>query len=173
MWSDVKEQVSTLEHAELVRLIRELYKLTVSNQNFLNTRFGPSDLKPYIETIDDCMYPAGRRQDWSVKVALAKRAIREFTKAKPSDHQGAAELKTYFIERGIEFCIDHGYFHEPLCQAFLRMYISAIDTIQKVPREHQDGFRRRLRALVNSIGEIHEAFEDAFRDQYENSFAEE
>ena len=168
MWSDIKKKVLTLDSNDLVNLVGELYRLTGTNQNFLNTRFGHGVLKPYLDTIDGCMYPTANRLD--VKVALAKRAISEYLKAMPTDYGGEAELKTYFIERGTEFCIDYAYFHEPLCQAFLRMYISAIDTIQRLPLEEQGGFRQRLKVIATSVGEIDETFEDAFREQYENSF---
>lgn len=172
MWSDIKGQISNLENAELIQLIGELYRLTATNQKFLSARFASADLKLYLDTIDEGMYPDANRRDWSVKVASAKRVISEYTRAVPADHDGAAELKIFFVERGIEFCLDHGYFHEPLCQALLRMYISAIGSVQNLPVEELSKFRSRLQAIIPSISEIDETFGDAFRQQYENSIAE-
>ena len=71
-WSGVKEQVSRLEHVDLVRLVGNLYRLDKANRDFLHARFANDEraLGVYREIIDRCMYPDVSR-DWTVKVAEA------------------------------------------------------------------------------------------------------
>ncbi|MFC1835983.1 hypothetical protein ACFL2Q_14895 [Thermodesulfobacteriota bacterium] len=81
-WSDVKSAVVGLVKKQLVKLIRDLYRLSKQNQSFLAARFalGEDPLAPYKKTIRDCMYPDVMK-DEPVQSAKAKRAISDYSKA--------------------------------------------------------------------------------------------
>jgi hypothetical protein len=71
-----------LEHNEILQVVRDPYQLAKTNKDFLHARFliGDDPLKPYKDTIKDCMYPNVMR-DKPLRISLAKRAISEYSKA--------------------------------------------------------------------------------------------
>ena len=171
-WSDIKKQISALEQAELVRLVRSLYELGKSNRDFLRARFAKADdgLHPYREVIDRCLYPDVNRS-WSFQVAEAKRAISHYTKAVPEDRKGAADLMTYFVECGTRFCLDYQYLDDdPLFLALLRMFDRAVRAVLELPETDRDDFRQRLREIVISSSEMTWGYYEELSDQYDNAF---
>ena len=168
-WSNIKRHLTTLDNRELVRLIGELHGLSNANRNFLDARFGDQDLaiEAYRRIVDECMYPDTRRR-WSLEVAQAKRAVREYEKAS-GDLRGTADLMVYFVERGVEFCSDHGYVEDALQGALLRMYAQVIHAVQSLPKPVLGVFRERLAAVVKSA-EYDPVFWEAVREIYDDAF---
>ena len=171
-WTDVKVQISKLEHADLVRLVGSLYQLGKVNRNFLHARFVSAEdrQRAHREVIDQCMYPDANR-DWTFRIVEAKRAIGQYKKAVPDDRRGAADLMTYFVECGTRFCVDHQYLDdEPLCRTFLRMFDRAIRTVLELPEAERDEFRLRLREIVDSSTDMLWGYREELWDQYDDAF---
>ncbi len=171
-WTDVKEQISKLEHVDLVRLVGSLYQLGKVNRDFLHARFASTQdrLRVYREVIDQCMYPDANR-DWSFRIVEAKRAIGQYKKAVPDDRRGAADLMTYFVECGTRFCVDHQYLDdEPLCRTLLRMFDRAIRAALELPEADRGEFRLRLREIVDSSTDMIWGYWEELSDQYDNAF---
>ncbi len=149
-WSDIKHQLNDLDDRELVRVIGALHKLSQSNRDFLDARFGFHEvaINSYRKTIDECMYPDTRRR-WSIRLAEAQRAIRQYQQAS-GDQLGATDLMVYGVERAIEFCSDHHYVEDALQKSLLGLYDRAISSVHSLPEPNREVFRERLSRAVDS-----------------------
>ena len=168
-WSDIKRPLSALNERELVRVISDLYKLSKTNRNFLDARFGSQDvaIDAYRKIVDECMYPDTRR-GWSVQIARAQRAVSQYQKAS-RDQLGTTHLMVCCVELGIEFCRDHAYVEEALQESLLRMYTRAISEVQSLPESDWGAFRERLEAAAESA-EYDPVFWEAVREIYDDGF---
>lgn len=148
-WSDLKRQLTQLDHSALLGLIHDLYAASSANQAFLNARFalGGDALKPYKATISRWVCPnVLRNQD--VSVSKAKKAISEYKKA-VGRPEGVAELSVFYVECCAEllgYCgmDDAGYF-----TALVRTFEQALVEIQKLGPEQQAQFVDRLERVVH------------------------
>lgn len=148
-WTDLKRQLTQLDHSALLKLIQDLYAASSANQAFLNARFALDEnvLKPYKATISRWVCPNVLRNQ-EVSVSKAKKAISEYKKA-VGRPEGLAELSVFYVESCAEllgYCgmDDAGYFN-----ALVRVFEQALVEIQKLEPEQQTPFLERLERVVH------------------------
>jgi len=165
-WSDVKPRVRSLEAAELVNLIRDLYRLSEDNRSFLHARFGIGEdpLAPYKAIIEASLYPDVMR-DRPIRIRDAERAISHYSRAVDTS-PGLLELMVYFVEEGNAFAVDFVDIGEPFYEALLRMYDKAIACLLKQDSTIIRSYLPRLRAIVDSSSDIGWGYHDALSDLY-------
>jgi len=169
-WSDVKAAMTDLDQKHLLKLISDLYHLSIENQAFLHARFsiGVDPLAPYKKTIGACMYP-DVYADRHIQIAEAKKAISAYSKA-VGDPVGEAELMTFFVECGNSFTVDFGDIDEAFYDALNRMYRRAIEKVLSLPEDQRTGFRKRLEAIMTSSSHIGWGYHDTLCDDYHEAF---
>lgn len=148
-WSDLKRQLSELDHAALLRLIQDLYAASTNNQTFLHARFalGEDALEPYKATIHRWVCPdVMRNQD--ISIAKAKKAISDYRKAigRPEE---LAELIVFYCESCmnlLDYCgmEDEGYFN-----ALVRMFEQGLKVIDTLDPSLQEDLINRLDRVRN------------------------
>lgn len=162
--------MSGLDDRELIRTIQALYKLSPSNRDFLDARFGFHEIaiSGYRKTIDECMYPDTRR-GWSVRVGDAQRAMRHYQQAS-GDLVGTTELMIYGVERAIEFCSDHAYVEDALQKLLLGLYARAISGVHEFPESRKEDFRKRFAKIVDDTMAYDTVFSEALWEIYDEAF---
>ena len=164
-WTDIKARLSGFDRRGLMGLIQDLYAAHKENRTFLHARFGVGGdaLRPYKETLDDCLWPdVFRNQDTSV--AKAKQAISNYRKA-VGDPAGLAELMVFYCERAAGFCDDLRNQDEGYFDALVRMFEQALKIIGQLPAPDRDVLIARLdrvRVISHKFGY---AFYPGWRDQ--------
>lgn len=143
-WTDLKGQLTDLDHPALLSLIQDLYAASKNNQTFLHARFalGEDVLEPYKATIDRWVCPdVMRNQD--ISVAKAKKAISDYKKAigRP---EGLAELTVFFCESCANFLGFCSVDYEDYFNALVRMYEQALKAIVVLEPGQQEAFVERL-----------------------------
>lgn len=169
-WNDVKRAISDIDYKEQVKLIRDLYRLSNTNKDFMHARFeiGDDPLSPYRDIIEDSLYP-DVMYDKPIRISRAKRAVSEYSKA-VGDALGEVELMVLFVECGNRFTVDFGDIDEDFYDSLLRMYARAINKILRLPKERQAEFRDRLREIVDSSSGIGWGYHDGLYDLYYRAF---
>ena len=171
-WSRVKAAVSRLDEVAFLELIRDLYGLSASNQQFVEARLGlqRDPLGPYKAIITECMYPDvfGKQP---IQISNAKKAISEYRKA-VRDAPGEIELMVHFVESGNRFTLEYGDIDEGFYDALLRMYDRAIKAIKDLPDSQQPAFRNRLEQIARSAHRIGWGYGDGLCDAFYSAFPE-
>ena len=171
-WSDVKAELVNLDKKQLVKLVADLYRLSIENKSFLNSRFdvGDNPLGPYKKIIKKCMYP-DIYSNKPIQISKAKKAITSYSKA-VGDPTGEAELMTYFVECGNQFTVDFGDIDGPFYDTLNRMYRQTISKVLTLSEERQGKFKDRLEAIMTSSSNIGWGYHDMLCDDYYEAFAE-
>jgi hypothetical protein len=169
-WTDLKKSVSDLEHHEILKLVRDLYQLSTTNKEFLHARFliGDDPLKPYKDTIRNCMYPDVMR-DKPLRISRAKKAISEYSKA-TGDIKGETELMVFFVECGNRFTLELGDIDENFYNSLILMYDKAIGKILSLNDNDQEPFIKRLKQIMDSSSGIGWGYHDELCDLYCDAF---
>lgn len=150
---------------QLVRLIGELYRLSRENQRFLQARFGggPKQLPVYRQLIADCLWPDPLRKGAQVRIAEAKRAIRQYERA-TGDAAGTTELMLTFVEQGTGFAADLGYSDEDLFSSLEAMLSRALDGLQSCTDQFRQSMWPRLIRLSELARDIGWGYGDFVND---------
>jgi hypothetical protein len=171
-WSDVKSVVADLDKKHLVKLVRDLYRLSKQNQAFLAARFslGEDPLAPYKKTIRDFMYPDVMK-DKPIQIAKAKMAISDYSKA-VGDPVGEAELMTLFVECGNSFTVEYGDIDEDFYNALNLMYRRTIEKVLSLAEGQHGAFKERLREIMESSSGIGWGYHDELCHDFYEAFPE-
>ncbi len=171
-WSTVKAAVSRLDQSVLVELLRDLYGLSASNQQFVEARLGllQAPLARYKAVITQYMYPDVFRQQ-PIQISKAKKAISEYRKA-VRDVPGEIELMVHFVESGNRFTLEYGDIDEGFYDALLLMYDRAIKGIKDLPDSQQPAFRDRLEKIARSAHGMGWGYGDGLCDAFYSAFPE-
>jgi hypothetical protein len=150
---------------QLVRLIGELYRLSMENQRFLQARFGGArkQLPVYRQFVADCLWPDPLRKGAKVRIAEAKRAISQYDRA-TGDAAGTAELMLTFVEQGTGFVADLGYSDEDFFSSLKAMLSRALDAFQRCPEQFRQTMRPRLIRLSELARNIGWGYGDFIKD---------
>ncbi|MCU0870330.1 MAG: hypothetical protein MUF30_12170 [Burkholderiales bacterium] len=166
-WNDVKAKLATLDRAELVALIRDLYGVSSVNRTFLHTHFalGPDLLAPYKTAIDRWLWPDFLKHE-ELSVPRARKALTAYRKAVGRD-AGLAELLVFWCERATGFVNEYGGDgREVYLEALVDMFEEALDVIASLEPDARTPLHDRLwavRDIAQGVGYgVAEDMEDAF-----------
>ena len=172
-WTDLKKVVNELSHSQMVSLIRDLYRLSKSNSDFLHTRFsmGKDPIGPYKEIIKYSMYPDIMERE-TVNISRAKKAISEYSKA-TDDLKSKIDLMIFFVECGNRFTLDYGDIYEEFYSSLCRMYYKSAENVLSLPEHEQKEFRQRLKKIMESSSGMGWGYHDDLCDTYYEAFPDE
>lgn len=167
-WSDIKNSIVGYSHAELIALIKDLYSINAQTKTFLQSRFstGMDALNPYIEIVESALVPD---RNGSIKIAKAKKAISDYTKA-VGDPEGILELMLIFVESGIEstsdFCDSCADYYPPL----ELMYEKALRLVLTMDKKTIDDYYDRFKEIAASTDYIGWGFDDSIKHLFYSAF---
>lgn len=171
-WSTLKKRLSTLENKELLKLIRELYKLTPENKRFLETSYSSNSrtLNEFKQIIDDALYPDVMRND-DVDFRTAKKAISTYSKAS-GDKAGVTELMVFYVERANQFTLDYGDMWEQFYISVENMFERTLEQLKEMQTLgiEIEPFRERLEKIVDSTSGIGWGYHDMLTQLYGEAF---
>jgi hypothetical protein len=163
-WGNIKDWLKTLATGELIDLIRDLYRVSPENRQFLQGRLLPNDrnLEQYRDRVLDAVFPdpLSRKR---VRIAEAERLIRHF-RLSTLDDVGTTDLRLAFVEAGTEQAADLGYGDEKYFAALLRALESVVDALPSLPPEARLSVEERLRDLRKPASRVGWGYPDAVRD---------
>jgi len=171
-WMDVKRKIKGLNEKQLIELLGDLYRLSIENKEFFNTRFSLIDdtLKPYKRVIQDAVYPSLEDNEvWDLE--RAENAILRYSKS-TDDVKGEAELLIFFVECGNDFTLSYGDIDGEFYDSMLTMYEKAILAVSDLPVKEQNPFKERLRDIMDSSSGIGWGYHDGLCDLYFKAFPE-
>lgn len=171
-WKEIEDIISQFEKAQLIGLIRDLYRLSSDNKNFFITRFsiGDNPLSEYKKIIQNSVNPSledGER--WNIK--KANEAINRYLKT-VDNPVGEAELRVFYVECGNNFTLSYGDIDEDFYAAMLEMYEYAIETVLELRAKERDEFKNRLQNIMESAKGIGWGYYDGLCDLYFQAFPE-
>ncbi len=111
IWTDVKNRLADFDRAGLQQLVADLYAFHKDNQAFLHARFGlgVNPIDAYKLRVAAALAPdITRKRNATISVATAKKAISEYNRA-VGDPVGILELRLFWCETAVTFCMDYGY----------------------------------------------------------------
>ena len=88
--------------------------------------FLPKQLPVHRQFVADCLWPDPLRKGAKIRIAEAKRTIRQYERA-TGDAEGTAELMLTFVEQGTGFAADLGYGDEDLFSSLEGTLSGALD----------------------------------------------
>lgn len=170
-WTSLKPKLAEKNHAELLRLVADLYSLSEENRRFITTRYSGSsnNSAPYKNIISDSLYPDVFENE-PIKLAIGKKAISDYFKA-TKDKAGQLELMVYYLETGNQFTLDYGDINEGFYSSLESMLDRILSVLKKQPEEVNKQYLPRLRRVVESAKGIGWGYYDNMRnaiDSYEN-----
>ena len=138
-WIDVKKSIGSSEHSQLIDLVKDLYKLSEENKNFLPARClaGDDPIKRYKKIILHALYPDVMAEKDEFDFDRADKAIVDYMKA-TSDDEGTADLMIHYVECGDKFILDYGDIEDFFYDALIEMYEKAIEK-GPLPAESPEG----------------------------------
>ncbi|NQS98485.1 MAG: hypothetical protein HQ591_08530 [candidate division Zixibacteria bacterium] len=172
-WTDLKKVVNDLDHSQMVDLIRDLYRLSNSNSDFLHTRFsmGKDPIGPYKEIIKHAMYPEYEERE-TIEISRARKAISDYSKAS-DDLKSKIDLMIFFVECGNRFTLDYGDIDEEFYTSLCRMYYKAAENVLLLPEQEQKEFHQRLKRIMESSLGMGWGYHDDLCDTYYEAFPDE
>jgi hypothetical protein len=165
-WSAVRQQLATWEKPVLLALVKDLYETTAENRDFIDARSKTGDcgdevLENYRGKIVEQFFPT--RGDGKLKLAEARKAIRDYRKA-TGNLPGTAELLMTYVENGTRFTHEFGDMDE----RFYDSVESALDELATLLRGEARGmypqFRNRLARVEQMTDGIGWGFHDFVGD---------
>lgn len=136
-WSALKRKIKTWETPKLLGLVKDLFELSANNRDFLAARLLVGDTEeggqsvsvsaPYRQRIHDAFYDKGGWPRSNLRLADARKAIRDYRKA-TSDAVGTMNLMISYVETGTEFMQEFGGDDEP----FIDSLWSVVNEIEAV-----------------------------------------
>ena len=172
-WNDLKKEVVELDHSQMVDLIKDLYRLSKSNSDFLHARFSVGDdlISPYKKIVGNSMHP-DIFKDEPVKISRAKKAISDYSKA-TGDEIGIIDIMIFFVESGNNYTLQIGDIDQEFYNSLCSMYAKAVENVISLPEGEQEEFRERLRMIMESSLGIGWGYHDDLCDSYYKAFPEE
>ena len=166
-WINVKKAIEARDHAELVKLVGDLYRNSKANRDFLHARFsiGEDPLKPYKEIIKESVYP-DMYSNKPVRISRAESAIGDYRKA-VGDPMGVVELMLYLAECGIDVACRFGDMPDRFCSSVVESYRLAARHVERLPAEET---RRPFIARLDRIRRSPEAKDWAYWDSIDEAF---
>ena len=112
-WIDVKASIEDYQDFQYIGLIKDLYKLSDKNKNFLHTRClaGSVHLQPYKDIIYHALYHDVMDENNNFDFERAEEAVDDYRKA-ADDEIGTVDLMIHFVECGHKFTLDYGDINE-------------------------------------------------------------
>jgi hypothetical protein len=165
-WQSVRRQLSNWTKPALIALVKDLYQVSPGNRDFLQARFQAdaddgAALEKYRRKIVEQFFPA--RGDGKLKLAEARKAIREYQKA-TGNLAGGIDLRLTYVENGTEFSRQFGYPVESFYNSLESVLNEMAGLLLRESPESYPRFRERIQRLAMLADGIGWGYGDAVRD---------
>ena len=149
-WSDVKKELTALEPKQLIDLLRELYRASRDNRDFLHARFAVAGdlLAPYKKTITRWISPEVHQLDGGRSISRARKALSDYRKAR-GDDRGLAELCIHYVASGGSFLGWCGMDDEGCNDSMVSVFDQACRHIFRLEGEEREDCIDRLQDAQN------------------------
>jgi hypothetical protein len=160
-----------MDRSDLVGLIGDLYKLSPANRDFLEARFvkEASTLDAYKKIVFECLWP--QRDGDRFRFREARKAISDYKKAS-GDEAGEIDLMLHYVETGNAFTCEFGDIDELFYDSVLSMCQKAAQKIRRLSLRKREGYRERMRHLVESSDGIGWGYHDELSEIFCETFPE-
>ena len=169
-WSALQQKIKTWEAPALLGLVKDLFQLSADNRAFLVARLLSGEAEgggqdgsvaiPYRQRIHDAFYDKGGWPRSNLKLADARKAIRDYRRA-TSDAIGTMDLMIAYVETGTEYSLDFGAEEESLFDS-LSSVLNEIEAVfsKESGLDLYEQFQQRLLDLDEKAREIGWGFGD-------------
>ncbi|HBF35061.1 TPA: hypothetical protein DDW35_10925 [Candidatus Sumerlaeota bacterium] len=161
-WTTIRKQIAALENPSLLVLIKELYDVSETARDLLNTKFGPCESRDAIlekcrKKVVDQFFPA--RGFGKLKLGEARKAIRDYRKI-TQDIPGVADLLMTYVENGAKFTMTYGDIDE----RFYDSVESALRDLAALLYDELPDFYPLFRDRLSEVEEITDGVGWGFHD---------
>lgn len=166
-WQSVRRKLSDWSKPALVALVKDLCEVSPDNRDFLHARFQAdaddgAALEKYRRRIVDQFFPA--RGDGKLKLAEARKAIRDYQKA-TGNLAGGIDLMLTYVENGTEFTREFGDINESFYNSLESVLNEMVRLLSRESPELYPRFRDRIQRLATLANGIGWGYGDAVCDQ--------
>lgn len=166
-WQNVRRLLSDWSKPALIALVKELYEVSPDSRDFLQARFQTeaddgAALEKHRRKIVDQFYPA--RGDGKLKLAEARKAIRDYQKA-TGNLAGGIDLMLTYVENGTESTREFGDINESFYNSLESVLNEMVGLLLRESPESYPRFRERIQWLATLADGIGWGYGDAVRDQ--------
>ncbi len=166
-WQNIRRQLDDWSKPALIALVKDLHDASPDNRDFLLARFQAQDdagvaLEKYRHKIVEQFFPA--RGDGKLKLAEARRAIRDYRKA-TGNLTGTIDLMLTYVENGTEFTHEFGDINESFYNSLESVLNEVAQLLVREGKELYPRFRERVQRLATRADGIGWGYGDALRDQ--------
>jgi len=171
-WENARSSLKGYDRDGLLQLIGDMYQLSPENRNFLQARLmpDPDRTKPFKKRLRAALNPDAVGKE-NYDLAMAKRAIREFSQAS-SDPEAIADLMIYAVECGNRFTLNCGDIDEDFYDGLIKIYAAAIKKVLQLPMDARGIHRKRLEKIMQSSDGIGWGYHDGLCDHFDKAFPE-
>jgi len=160
---EIKKELESFEKKKLIDLISDLYDKNKSVKEYLDYYVNPNEkeaLKLFKVKVREAFYP---KRGFGFKIAVAKKAISDFRKLKPSI-DSLVDLMMCYVESGVEFTNDFGDINEAFYSSIESVFSDAIKLIDK--NGFHGKYKMRAREILKGTENIGWGFHDSLSDFY-------
>jgi hypothetical protein len=165
-WSNVRQQITSLEKPALLALVKDLYESASMNRDFIHARFVDGEdaseaLEKYRGKIVEQFYPL--RGEPKLKYGEARKAIREYRKA-TGNLLGTMDLMMTYVENGASFTHDYGDIDERFYDSIESMLVELDTLLRGKGQEYYLQFSERLEKVAEMSSRVGWGFGDFVSD---------
>jgi hypothetical protein len=166
-WAQIRPQLNDWPRSAVIALVKDLYNASIENRDFLHARFqaeanAGEALERYRRRIVEQFYP--RRGDGKLKLAEARKAIRDFRKA-TGNVAGTIDLMLTYVENGTTFTREFGDINEGYYNSLESVLNAMAALLCKDGPELYPRFRERIQRLDDHADHIGWGYGDYLREQ--------
>ena len=173
-WSQVKGRLAALDKDDLLKLLRDLYRLNADNRIYLLTnlemRIAPSLVERYRRAIRREFNPD--RGFPRLDIANARKQLDEFKKV-CADLRSVIDLMVYYVEQGVACTNQYGDIDARFYSSLESVFSEAITLIRESGDQALiEEFHSRLESIVYETSGIGWGFHDYLSDVFYNEYHE-
>ncbi|MBU3915996.1 hypothetical protein KKA14_10720 [bacterium] len=172
-WTDVKTVIYGFDKKQLIELIGDIYRLSLTNKDFFHTRFELCDdpLSSYKQILQNSLNPDHEDRDY-LDFESANDALSRYSKA-VDNPKGESELMVFYVECGNSYTLSHGDIDQNFYDSLLEVYGNATETVLELPANEQKEYRDRLFKIMHSASGIGRGYYDGLYDLFYGAFPKE
>jgi hypothetical protein len=173
-WSQVKVKLAALDKDDLLKLIRDLYRLNADNRIYLLTNLEMQISSALVER-----YRRAIRREFNpdrgfprLDIGNARKQLDEFKKA-CADLRSVVDLVVYYIEQGVACTNQYGDIDAPFYNSLESAFSEAITMIRESGNQALiEEFHPRLESIVYETSGMGWGFHDYLSDVFDNEYPE-
>jgi hypothetical protein len=159
---ELKKTLSSMDKADLITLVLELYETKKEFKEYLDYYVSPNEKEQFLkykQIIEKEYFPSSGNP--KTRLSVAKKAIADFSKLKPSPDL-EAELLIFLVECGCKFTESYGDLWESFYDGMATNFNRALKFMHK--HDLLEKFRPNAEACVKAASDCGCGFSDSMGD---------